>query len=101
MDPGLLRRDALRNHAVYSTYGISVFAARGVSVEELAQQVPLIRFEQLTLMTVGALRVAGLRLNPTGHNPRHFDVAFDDLEVGVAGLLNCEHRTMLNPYYEP
>lgn len=66
------------NHTVYGTYGISVFAARDLTVDELAQQAPLIRFEQLTLMTAGALRVAGLRLEPTGRNPRRFDVAFDD-----------------------
>ena len=101
LDAGLLRQDALRNHAVYGTYGISVFAARDVTVDELAQQPPLIRFDQLTLMTVGALRAAGLRLEPTGRNPRHFDIGFDDLDEGIARLLGCPHRTMLNPYHEP
>ena len=28
-------------------------------------------------MTAGVLRAAGLRLEPTGRNPRHFDVAFE------------------------
>ncbi|MGH3266721.1 MAG: hypothetical protein ACRDNS_32590 [Trebonia sp.] len=101
LDPGLLRRDALRNYAIYATYGISVFAARDLTVDELAQQVPLVRFEQLTLVAVGALRAAGLRLEATGRNPRHFDIGFDDLDEGIARLLSCEHRIVINPYHEP
>lgn len=100
LDPDLLRADALRNHAIYGTYGISVFAARDASLDELAQQAPLVRFAQLTLVTVGALRSAWLRLEPTGRNPRHFDIAFDELDDGIARLLGCEHRTMVNPYHE-
>jgi hypothetical protein len=101
LDADLLRQDALRNHAIYASYGISVFAARDLTVDELAQQAPLIRFDQLTLMTVGALRAAGLRLEPTGRNLRHFDIGFDDLDDGIARLLGCEHRTIVNPYHEP
>ncbi len=46
------------------------------------------------------LRAAGLRLEPTGRNPRHFDVTFEDLDRGVAGLAACEYRTVVNPYNE-
>jgi hypothetical protein len=49
-------------------------------VDELAQQPPLVRFELLTLVETGELRAAGFRLEPTGRNPRHFTVAFDDLD---------------------
>lgn len=38
LDAVLLREDALRNYAIYATYGISVFAARDLTVDELAQQ---------------------------------------------------------------
>ena len=100
LDPELLRADALRNHAIYGTYGVSVFALRDAALDELAQLSPLVRFATLTLMTVGALRAAGLRLEPTGRNPRHFDVTFDDLDDGVARLAGCEHRTVVNPYNE-
>ncbi|HEY3715586.1 MAG TPA: hypothetical protein VGL39_13755 [Jatrophihabitantaceae bacterium] len=100
LDRNLLRDDALRNHAIYGTYGISVFAVRDLSLDELAQQSPLIRFEQLTIVTVGALRQAGLRLEATGRNPRHFDVGFDELEDGIAWLVSCEHQTIANPYHE-
>jgi hypothetical protein len=100
LDRELLRQDALRNHAVYATFGISVFAARDLTVDELAQQAPLIRFEQLTLMSAGALRASGLRLEATGRNPLHFDIGFDDVEDGISRLISCEHRTITNPYHE-
>lgn len=101
LEPELLREDAQRNHSIYGSYGISVFATRDITVDELAQQPPLVRFARLTLMTAGALRSAGLRLEPTGRNPHHFDITFDDPADGVARLLGCEHRTVINPYHEP
>jgi hypothetical protein len=100
LDPVVLREDALRNHRIYGTYGISVFAVRDLTLDELAQLPPLVRFAQLTTMTAGALRTLGLALAPTGRNPRHYDVTFDDLDYGVTTLASCEHRTMINPYYE-
>ncbi|MDP3712301.1 MAG: hypothetical protein Q8R60_07445 [Mycobacteriales bacterium] len=100
LDPVVLRADALRNHSIYGIYGISVFAVRDLSLDELAQQPPLIRFASLTTVTVGELRALGLRLEPTGRNPRHYDVTFDDLDDGVARLANCTHRVIVNPYYE-
>lgn len=100
LDPEALRADAARYHSIYGDYGISVFAARDVAVDELAQQAPLIRFEVLTLVRVGVLRSAGFRLEPTGRNPRHFTVAFDDLDAGVEELIRCEHRSWANPYHE-
>lgn len=95
-----LRADALRNDAVYGSYGISVFAVRDAAIDELAQQVPLVRFAVLTLVRVGVLRAAGFRLEPTGRNPRHFTVTFDDLEAGIEALLACDHRSWANPYHE-
>lgn len=56
------------------------------------------RFETLTLVRVGALRSAGFRLDPTGRNPRHFTVVFDELELGVEALVSCEHLSWINPY---
>lgn len=100
LDPDVLRADAVRYHAIYGEYGISVFAARDATVDELAQQVPLVRFEILTLVRAGALLAAGFRLEPTGRNPRHFTAAFDDLDGGVKALEACEHRSWENPYHE-
>ena len=37
-----------RNHEIYGVYGISVFAVRGMTLDEMAQQAPLVRFGRLT-----------------------------------------------------
>jgi hypothetical protein len=100
LDVDVLRADAERYHAIYGTYGVSVFAARRITVDELAQHPPLVRFAVLILMRVGVLRAAGLHLEPTGRNPRHFTIAFDDLDTGIEALLGCEHQRWENPYHE-
>ena len=41
-NPDLLCDDAMRYYRVCGNYGISVFAIRGASLEELAQEVPLV-----------------------------------------------------------
>lgn len=99
LEPHGLRVDASRYCGVYGDYELAVFAARDIVVDELAQQPPLVRFEVLTLVSAGVLRSAGFRLEPTGRNPRHFTVAFDDLDAGVEALLACEHRSWINPYH--
>lgn len=101
LDPDLLRADASRNYAVYGIYGISVFAVKDTTIDELAQQAPLARFASLTLMKVAAVRAIGLRLEPTGRNPLHYDIVFEDLDDGIVGLVSCEHTVWDNPYYEP
>jgi hypothetical protein len=98
--PGLLRSDAERYCSIYGSFGFSVLAVRGIGLDELAQQVPLVRFEVLTIVEAGALRAAGCRLEPTGRNPRHFTVAFDGLEQGIRALLACERRSWVNPYHD-
>jgi hypothetical protein len=99
LDPDLLTEDALRYHSIYGVYGISIFAVRDGTLEELAQQVPLVRFERLTLLTVGDVIAAGIRLEPTGRNPRHYTASFDNLDDGVRRLASCPHQVMPNPYY--
>jgi hypothetical protein len=99
LDSTFLRADAERNNEIYGSFGLSVFAAVKVTIDELAQQVPLIRFSQLTLLEVGELRNAGLRLEATGRNPLHYDITFDELDSGIERLLRCSHRTTENPYY--
>lgn len=42
LDPEVLRVDAERYHGIYGSYGISVFAVRDATLEELAQQTPLV-----------------------------------------------------------
>ena len=99
LDPDVLCADATRYHSIYGVYGISVFAVRGATVDELAQQVPLVRFDHLSLLTVRDVLAAGMRLEPTGRNRRHYTVGFDDLEDGVRRLASCPHQVMPNSYH--
>ena len=100
LDPDILRADAMRYHSIYGTYGISVFALRDVTVDELAQQVPLVRFDRLTLLTVWDVLAAGMRLEPTGRNPCHYTAGFDDLDDGVRRLVGCPHQVVPNAYHD-
>jgi hypothetical protein len=100
LDSDVLREDALRYHSIYGVYGISVFAVRDATLEEMAQHVPLVRFGSLTLLKVRGVLAASLRLEATGRNLRHYTVGFDDLAEGVARLVGCKGRVMPNPYYD-
>jgi len=100
LDLDILRADAARYHSIYGVYGISVFAVRDATVDELAQQAPLVRFDRLTLLTVRDVLAAGMRLEPTGRNPRHYIVSFDDLEDGVRRLASRPHQVVPNVYYD-
>ena len=82
LDRALLEDDARRAHAVYATYSVSVFAADGVTVDELVQEPPLVRFESFTLISVGTIKAAGLTLRPTGRNRLHHSIEFADLAAG-------------------
>jgi len=95
-----VREDALRTFEVYGSYGISMFALKGATIDELAQQAPLVRFAQLALVIAGAIRAAGLDLEPTGRNPRHYSAVLPDLGASVDRLCACEQRLWSNPYHE-
>ena len=97
----LLAEDAVRAHSVYGVYAISVFAAERVTVDELVQTSPLIRFEVLTLMTAGSIRSAGLVLVASGRNPLHHSIDLTDLDDALDRLTGCDHRMVVNPYHEP
>lgn len=43
LDLVVLRADAQRYHGIYGSYGISMFAIRDATLDEIAQQVPLVR----------------------------------------------------------
>ena len=60
LDPDIMCADAARYHSIYGVYGISVFAVRDVTVDELAQQVPLVRFDRLSLLRVRDVLAAGM-----------------------------------------
>lgn len=100
LDEAVVKADAQRMHDIYGTLGISVFALRGATIDELAQQGPLVRFAELTVVTVGALRSVGVTLEPTGRNTRHFTAMLGELDAGTRALLACRHQVWVNPYHE-
>ncbi|MGH3257282.1 MAG: hypothetical protein ACRDOU_18120 [Streptosporangiaceae bacterium] len=100
LDPDVLYADAARYHSIYGVYGILVFAVRGATVDELAQQAPLVRFDRLSLLKVSDVLAAGMRLEPTGRNPRHYTAGFDDLADGVQRLSSCPRQVVPNAYYD-
>jgi hypothetical protein len=75
-------------------------AVLGATLDEMAQQVPLVRFARLTLITVAEVRRAQLRLEPTGRNPRHYTLGFNELDQGLAALLGCRHQVARNAYHD-
>jgi hypothetical protein len=100
LDPDILRADAARYHSIHGVYGVSVFAVRDATVDELAQQAPLVRFDCLTLLKARDVLAAGMRLEPTGRNPRHYTVGFDDLDDGVQRLIGCPQQIVPNAYHD-
>lgn len=99
LDVEILSADAARYQAIYGLPGISVFAARGVTVDELAQEAPLIRFAVLTLMRVGTLRAAGF--TPRGDRSQPSALHGDPRRPRRRGdLAACEHERWINPYHE-
>ena len=58
------------------------------------------RFSLLALITAAEIRKAGLRLEPTGRNPRHYTIGFDDLTAGVTLLAGCQHTVVPNRYHD-
>ncbi len=73
---------------------------RGLSLEEMAPQEPLVRFGRMTIIIARELAGCGLRLEPTGRNPRHYTVGFYDLERGVKALASCACEVVTNPYHD-
>jgi hypothetical protein len=43
---------------------------------------------------------SGVVLEPTGRNPRHYTVGFDELDDGVQRIASCDHQIVPNPYHD-
>jgi len=99
LDPAVLRIDAERYHTIYGEYGISVFAARGATIDELAQAVPLVRFETLTSSESaiygppgsGSIRPAGTRSTSRSRSTTSNEGSTRSRR---------EHLNWINPYHE-
>ena len=57
------------------------------------------RFSRLTVIRAQGIIEAKLRLEPTGRNPDHFTVSFDDLDEGLQALTGCDSHVTANPYF--
>src|SRR5260370_7593170 len=78
----------------------AVFAVRDATLDEMAQQVPLVRFGRLTLLMVSEVIAPVLQFEPTAPHPRHYTVSFEDLDDGLARLAHCQQRIVPNPYHD-
>lgn len=85
---------------IYGVRGISVFAIVRASLAEMAQQPPLVRFAELSIIEVSKLRSGGFGIEPTGRNPRHYTLVLGDLAEAVDRLCAVEHDVWPNPYHE-
>ena len=102
---GLLAADSVRRSATTSMrlhgfFGVSVYAAIGVTVQELVQTTPELgadRYRQLRTTTAGTLRQAGFSLLATEAAP-HYDIELDDLEeTTIRRLEACFGAPFPNP----
>ncbi len=99
LDAAELFMHALRHHRIYGVYGISVFGLESLALDQLAKQVPLSCFEQLSVFRVGDVVHRGLHLEPTGHDVRHYTLICEDFHEGVRHLLACRQDVIDNPHY--
>lgn len=60
----------------------------------------LVRFETLTLITVGTLRAAGLEVIPTFRRP-HLTILLPDLDADLKRLLACDNVIWHNDHHQP
>jgi len=95
----LIRRDALRAYRRFGEYGVSVLGAPDDDALDALAAGVLVRFEVLTLMTVGIIRAAELEVRPTFRRP-HYSVMLPDLDADVARLARCENVPWRNPHYQ-
>lgn len=96
-----LRNDACRNHEIYGFYGISVFAADDLASKNELLRTTFLNSPEVVEIRNQALGTAGLSLDDTGINPRHYDIVHNDLDYLVTGLLSAENTVILNPFFNP
>lgn len=73
------------------------------AIGELFEELGEVAAGELPLERHGGMLAATLEqlaIEPTGRNPRHYDVTFDDLDECTARLSRCEHYIMVKPYRE-
>jgi hypothetical protein len=95
-----IRRTAEVSHALHGFYGVSVFLAFELTVEDLVRRTPELsseRYKQLRTTTVGRIRQAGFQLLASGEWP-HYDIVLADLgDETVERVRLCFGPPFANP----
>ena len=95
-----IRRTAEVSHALHGFYGVSVFLAFELTVEDLVRRTPELspeRYKQLRTTTVGQIRRASFELLASGEWP-HYDIVLADLDDGtIERLGHCFGPPFANP----
>jgi hypothetical protein len=95
-----IRRTAEVSQAMHGFYGVSVFLAIELTVEELVRRTPELspdRYKQLRTTTVGQIRGARFDLLATGDWP-HYNVVLADLDdETIERLGHCFGAPFPNP----
>lgn len=95
-----VRRSSEVSHALYGFYGVSVFLAFELTVEELVRRIPELspgRYKQLRTSTVGRIRQAGFQFLASGEWP-HYDIVLADLvDETIESLRTCFGPPFANP----
>lgn len=94
----VLRRTASDSYDDHGYFGVSLFAAVDLDVDDLCRSIPPIaNYSVIRTSTAGALRGAGFALLPTGRRP-HFDAVLPDLSEATLGrLAACFEAPRPNP----
>ena len=95
-----IRRTAEVSLALHGFYGVSVFLAFDLSIEDLVRRTPELapeRYKQLRTTTVRQVRQADFELLASGEWP-HYDIVLADLsDVAVERLRACFGPPFANP----
>jgi len=94
----ILRADAEAARRRFSIGGVSVFGAGDATDVEVLARSRMVRFDVLTLVTLGVLRAARLETVPTFKSP-HYTIMLPNLEADLRRLLACENVIWVNPFY--
>jgi len=88
LDPTTVARTATRSLDAMGFLGVSVFLALDQTVAELCSSLDeLVRYRQIRMSTVGAVRTAGFAFLATGDRP-HFDIVLPDLDAATLARLD-------------
>jgi hypothetical protein len=89
LDPATVTRTASRSLDAMGFLGVSVFLALDQTVGQLCGSLDeLVRYRQVRMSTVGAVRAAGFAFLATGDRP-HFDIVLPDLDRATLARLDA------------